>query len=1626
MSTDGAGSPPLRGVASTALWEAGCKDCARDQRDTIQGARGAKGDGRGQGSDQFEYSAEWASRALDRGGNRSDRCTRHRRIHRDLVRSIAVPYVDLQTIGHVVDPSNPTGPLGGLGPLPTNHTRTSEEVDLQQFEFGLTDADILTLLHALELKRVAVLEAGTGTGKSTFGPFRLANPPEGAALHLTSAGPIVVTEPRVPAATRCAAYVGETLHLGHDPRHCTDHIGPGFAVGFQTQGNKTWDDACRLIYVTDGTMINWIRDGRLAHIGAVIVDEAHERSENIDLTLTLLRDQLPRHPHLRVIITSATIDPSFFIAYFGGPGLVHHQVVEPTKQVGYGIPLFPTIDFTDDMLANGMDDGEGGRFQGFDQTLTITGGQTVRQHAKELLNLRPDAGIQQAAWKEQMPEAVAGQAMRLLEGTEDGDILCFLPTSDLIGRAVAKIEKASRGMRNVKIYPLLASTEESIKVKALAASLPGQRKVVVSSNLAETSLTVKGIRYIIDSGLICQSEWDPEIAEVSRPTKPHSRAGIRQRWGRVGRDAPGFVFPLYTLEQFHDLPGNTPPGSTRTNLEQFLVKLKASGVDDVTQVELPASFNGVGWEPDAATQALAASFDKEVTRAQASLLKSGAVDRDGHLTSLGHELGRANGPAEQAIALMFADQLACVHEVVLSLAALQTSLVGPAALFLFDTQWPAAMRLQACRCHRGLAAGCMDDLDLILRVFNGWYASRDRERWARDRWLNQNVLLELLDAVSEQVDQLSPGMRTDADRAPDPRLAGRARAVIGRAYALHSYRPAGRGAPRGLGWVKAHGTDSDIVTNDRYTLTDPVGDVVALRRFRVVGDDPDDGAVVISGRVSVPEWAVEGDPDAFTLLERAASRAPLREAGPVEATFKWLIEHVPVGAVLSPQQGLTALLGPTPYPGELPDLEADDEVELASTRFTTSTLDSDAKQPPRPTQARRRKRVKTDSDREANAQLPGIRVPQGDIPEEEISDAATNPDLPEEPDGRADPAPELGIASAAASFAHCVFEWRDASNNLVDVPPSTVGRVLGYGILPADAATGGEAQVLVQCEALDDIEFVPLNDDDLEWGTDLDLRVEGFAHDYLDQFRVLRAANGRVLYVHPRTRGLGGFDVGLPSLLETGSLVTWTVVPGRRRRDVSSVSPVPALRRSVDAARKQAPGGWLPALLDPDSAAESGTVYLKVHDLALTSTAMVVRPRSLRALTVEDGVQEVEVLLIADDFPTLRLDRVRADNRTLIRLAEEHRDFVRRDGDRLRVTGKVLPPRTVNALLDLDAARDWSRRVWQFWLDSHQMSVSQIRLKGSQVTIPKPAWVTAKSASAAQQFARRYDVKCTVGHTFVQLTGAPNQVGAAAAALTSMVASHITVPSTRKGLVIGKGGSNLSELRAVDGLIYVDLEENNLSIVGTSRNSVAAAISRVRSLTDVTEGALTLSHPDYIRRFIGRQGSMLETLLQQSGCTRARQQGSQPFFAITGPSSAAMSAFLFAVRTNVDASAQMTVTESRADIIDTATGRSWTSEAPETPTEPTAPRPDQLQEPQSRIVATQATPVAPSKSVQEPLRPKPITVTGRTVGEALAIGLVQLHLREDQVQLQVVEQPEYTLFLGRLKRPAKVILIPRD
>lgn len=952
---------PLRGPSSSSIREFTCKDCQREldryrkelkeatkRKSGPEVVRLAKLVAAREGA-ASRYNEHWAKNIIERGGSRSDRCKEHRANHKINIQGMAVAYIDITTVGEVSDRTNPKGPLGGLGPLPDKHTVVEgTSYDLMDANVGMTDEHALKMIELLRDKRVLVLKAGTGTGKSTFAPYRLMDPPPtsneivppGAPFaKLTDLGQIVVTEPRVQAARGVAGYVGGVLSGAGG-------VGPGYPVGYQVSGDRNHDEACQLVYVTDGTMINWLREGRLSRIGTVIVDEAHERSVNIDFIMGYLRRELDRYPHLRVIITSATFDAIFYQEYFGGPEVAHVMEIPAVKSFGYGMPLFPELD--------GIADGESDVASRWtDPELPLSGGTEARaddlfvqQHWKEqfapplppddvleghegdpedvwnttrtLVDLRFRGKIDIESWQDEMPDAMASFVISLAQGLDEaeifGDILGFLPTTKQIGQVVDQIEKALGRQYRGHVFPLISTLKPAEQQAALAKRRKGDpRKIVVSTNLAETSLTVEGVRFVVDSGVIAQSEWDPNIAQGGVRKKLHSQAGIRQRWGRVGRKAPGWVFPLYTKGQFLSLEQDTPPGSTRENLEALVMTARMGGVDDILNFPWPAAFEPKNSVLEQRALDAQAIFKTELKRADAALRAGGAVDGDGHPTAFGKEISRFSQlGSSNAMAILYADRLGCVPEVATVISLLgENKLVGADSLLQDTFEWPDEWRLEAAGSHRALASLAEDEAHLALLIMAAWERadpgvppwepSLARARWASRWWVNDAVLLSAAEQRQEILGALSPAMKEEVKRFVEPALLERTRGVLTRALRAQIYDTDGEVyAPRmpieGAAEPQADGEERPSLARlEDKALVRPTGSVIALRRRtdRVTEETR------LSGVIRAAEWVL-GDADNDAVCAADAMRLLVRGAkhacpDPSRNAALGLIEKWPAG-----------------------------------------------------------------------------------------------------------------------------------------------------------------------------------------------------------------------------------------------------------------------------------------------------------------------------------------------------------------------------------------------------------------------------------------------------------------------------------------------------------------------------------------------------------------------------------------------------------------------------------------------------------------------------------------------------------------------------------------------------------
>jgi ATP-dependent helicase HrpB len=403
------------------------------------------------------------------------------------------------------------------------------------------------LLTALESSPAVVLEAPPGAGKTTRVPWALL----GAPRVVAPSHQIVVTEPRRIAArlaaTRVASEHGEKV---------------GQRVGYSVRFEDVSSSATRVRYVTEGVLLRRLAiDPKLAGVGAVVLDEFHERSMSADVILALVRRlQRAERSDLRLVVMSATLDADPLVSYLGHCPRLRSD----------------------------------GRL--FEVTI---------EHQRE-----PD----DRPLEKQVVSAVRNACAR----DPAGSILVFLPGASEIRRAKDALEPLSREARFL-LTPLHGDQPIAEQAKALEPS--AERKVVLATNVAESSLTIDGVTAVVDSGLVRRIEYSPSTGLPRLVTTKASRASAIQRAGRAGRTAPGHVLRLYTQGDFARRSERDLPELVRADLSETWLLLYGADVSD------PAALEFLDQPSPAAMSAAAA------------LLRTlGALDDASTLTDIGRRM----------------------------------------------------------------------------------------------------------------------------------------------------------------------------------------------------------------------------------------------------------------------------------------------------------------------------------------------------------------------------------------------------------------------------------------------------------------------------------------------------------------------------------------------------------------------------------------------------------------------------------------------------------------------------------------------------------------------------------------------------------------------------------------------------------------------------------------------------------------------------------------------------------------------------------------------------------------------------------------------------------------------------
>ncbi len=465
------------------------------------------------------------------------------------------------------------------------------------------------LIELIRQRQVIVVCGETGSGKSTQLPKICLE------AGLGRSGMIGHTQPRRIAARAVASRLADELGTR-----------VGELVGFKIRFTDTTADSTLVKLMTDGVLLAETQSDRFFdRYSAIIVDEAHERSLNIDFLLGYLTRLCAKRPDFRLIITSATIDPQKFAEHFAdenGPA----PIVEVSGRT-YPVEIrYRPADLVDMPGEN-------------------SGGVAAKSTPIDLFEDEEQRRL----------ECIAA-AVDELNLVGPGDILTFLPTE----RDIRETAKHLRGhltrrgqVDRIEILPLYARLSQTEQNRIF---LPhSKRRIILATNVAESSLTVPGIHYVIDTGLVRLSRYSPRAKVQRLPIEPVSQASANQRSGRCGRIGPGICIRLFAEQEFLSRPQFTTPEIRRSDLAAVLLQSLLLNLGPLEEFPL-----------------LDPPKNDTIRDGQRTLRELGAIDPMGRLTDLGRRLGRLPCDPRVARMLLEAHERNCLADVLIIAAALET------------------------------------------------------------------------------------------------------------------------------------------------------------------------------------------------------------------------------------------------------------------------------------------------------------------------------------------------------------------------------------------------------------------------------------------------------------------------------------------------------------------------------------------------------------------------------------------------------------------------------------------------------------------------------------------------------------------------------------------------------------------------------------------------------------------------------------------------------------------------------------------------------------------------------------------------------------------------------------------
>lgn len=520
------------------------------------------------------------------------------------------------------------------------------------------------ILDTLKTNQVIIVQSPTGSGKTTQLPVILHE------AGYSDNGIIAVTQPRRIAALSVSEFISKQLGTSY----------PGL-VGYKMRFEDKTDLSTKIKIMTDGILLQEMKlDPMMNKYSVIMVDEAHERSLNIDFVLGLLKRVLKVRHDLKIIISSATMNAEKFSTYFDGCPIVTIDTITYPVTVIYDPPSIPA------------------------STSTLTA-------------------------QEALLSKIANTIDRILYNKTEGDILIFLPGEKAIKDCINKLY-SSPFSRKIHIIPLYGRLPKEDQEKVFSNAPFGRKKVIISTNIAETSVTIDGITSVIDSGLAKLNFYSPRTFTSSLIETPISKASCNQRRGRAGRTQSGTCYRLYPRKDYDTRESYTVEEIFRTDLSEVVLRMAELGITDFETFDFISQPSKEG-----------------IRGAVETLHMLNALNDDNTLSNIGNLM--VLFPLPPRVSRIIVESILrypdVMEEVIIAAAFLSTH--SPFVL-------PQGEEMDARKAHHSFR-DIQGDFVSYVKLFHIYQSQKNKEIFCKKNYLDEKVMAEIANIVEQLSDIVS-------------------------------------------------------------------------------------------------------------------------------------------------------------------------------------------------------------------------------------------------------------------------------------------------------------------------------------------------------------------------------------------------------------------------------------------------------------------------------------------------------------------------------------------------------------------------------------------------------------------------------------------------------------------------------------------------------------------------------------------------------------------------------------------------------------------------------------------------------------------------------------------------------